>query len=367
MKRWLAVFKNAFSDFGADRCSDLAASLSYYTIFAIPPLIILVLMVVGAFVDPASVQAALQGQFAGIMGAQGASAIVTIMRSAQRPDLHSPFAAAVGIVTLLLGAVGFFLALQGALNRSWDVAPDPKRGGVKNFISKRVVSFGMMLVVAFLLLVSLVLSAAITAFSNFLAGYLPGGLSGLFLQAVNFAVSLLVISALFTLLFKVLPDAYVHWRDLIVGGFFTALLFVVGKSLIGLYLGHSHPGNAFGAAGSTILVLVWIYYSSMILLFGAEFTQAYAVVMGHSVRPKAGAVRVIETRASNELANQPDGAGAQAHAVQEKGSGRRAGDAEGAGGEDSRPGRTEDRGGDGQSPEIPVERKEGGSEGRAAD
>lgn len=363
MKHWLAVFKHAFKDFGADRCSDLAASLSYYTIFAIPPLVILVLMVVGRFVDAASVQSALQGQFSGLMGAEGASAIATIMHSAQRPNLHSPIAAVVGVVSLLLGAIGFFLALQGALNRSWDVAPDPKRGGVRNFLSKRFVAFGMMLVVGFLLLVSLVLSAAISAFSSFLAGYMPGGVSGFFLEGVNFALSLVVITALFTLLFKVLPDAYVHGRDLIVGGFFTAVLFMIGKTLIGLYLGHSNPGSAFGAAGSMILVLVWIYYSSMILLFGAEFTQAYAVVLGHSLRPKEGAVRIVETRASNELANQPDSAAADAHAVPGSQPGGPSGEAES---EPPRSGRQAAADNGDRLPQIPVRRKEGGSEGRAA-
>ncbi len=365
MKRSLAVFKHAFSDFGADRCSDLAASLSYYTIFAIPPILLLTLMLVGNFVSPATVQSGLQGQASSFVGGQGASAIMSIMRSAHRPDMHNPLTALVGIVSLVLGALGFFLALQGALNRAWDVAPDPSRGGVKNFISQRIVSFITMLIVGLVALASLVASAAISRFSGLLAGYFPGGLAGLFLEGANFIVSFIVIGFLLTFLFKVLPDAHIAWGDVFVGAFFTSLLFMVGKLLIGLYLGHSRPGSAFGAAGSVILLLVWIYYSALILLFGAEFTQAYAVERGHSVRPKEGAVRIVETRASNQLANQPDSASADAHAVPGREGAAADESAERAGsppgGEDA-----EAEGGPNRS-QIRLERKEGGSEGRAAD
>lgn len=314
MKGWWKVLKHAFKDFGADRCSEHAAALSYYTIFAIPPLLLLLLMLFGALVDPATLQNAIQGQFAGIMGQQGATAIQGILQTAKRPDMSSPLTAAIGIAGLVLGALGFFVALQSALDRAWDVAPDPKKGGIKAFIGQRMLSFGMVLAVGFLLLVSLVISAGISVLSSALSGHLPGGVSEVMLQGINFVVSLAVITVLFALIFKFLPDAHIIWRDIWVGALITAVLFVIGKSLIAIYLGHSKPGSAFGAAGSVILVLVWIYYSSLILLFGAEITQAYAVERGGGVRPKKGAVRIVEARAPNELANRPDGAGAAEHA-----------------------------------------------------
>jgi membrane protein len=219
--------------------------------------------------------------------------------SAILSQLHQPGAAGllptiVGIGGLILGATGAFGQLQAALNRAWEVAPDPRQGGVRGFLVKRLFSFGMILSVAFLLLVSLVLSAALSAFSGTLGRMLPNGLSVTLLQVLNLTVSFLVITALFATIFKVLPDAKVAWRDVWVGAAVTALLFVVGKFLIGFYLGRSNPGQAFGAAGSLALLFAWVYYSAMILLFGAEFTQAWVERNGGSIAPQRGAVRVVE-------------------------------------------------------------------------
>jgi membrane protein len=176
------------------------------------------------------------------------------------------------------------------------VAPDPDKGGIKQFLLKRVFSFGMILSVAFLLLVSLVLSAALTAFGGALGAMLPDGISATLLQVLNQVLSVVVIAVLFAALFKVLPDARIAWRDVWVGGAVTAVLFVVGKFLLGLYLGQSNPGQAFGAAGSLAVLLVWIYYSSMILLFGAEFTQLWAERRGQGIAPERGAMRVVRQR-----------------------------------------------------------------------
>ena len=315
MKGWWVVLRHAFKDYGADRCSEHAAALSYYTIFAIPPVLMLVLLAVGIFVGPTAIQSFLQTQAATVTGPQQAAAIGTMLQHAQRPDMGRPLTAAIGIGALVLSAIGFFLSLQSALDRAWDVAPDPRQSGVTFFLLRRAIAFGLMLAVGFLLLVSLVLSAAIAGLSGLIAAYIAGAFTGPILQAIDFGVSLVVVTVLFALIFKILPDAHIGWRDCWLGAFVTALLFVVGKLLIGLYLGHSHPGSAFGAAGSVILVLVWIYYSSMILLFGAELTQAYAVERGGGMRPKKRAVRIVEARAPNELANQPDSADAPEHAV----------------------------------------------------
>jgi membrane protein len=200
------------------------------------------------------------------------------------------------IAALLFGATGAFGQLQSAINRAWEVMPDPDKGGLKAVLLKRVFSFGMILSIAFLLLVSLVLSALLSAFGTALNQYLPSGLSGPLVQVINQLISLLVITLLFAAIFKVLPDARVAWRDVWVGAAFTAVLFVIGKYLIGLYLGHSNPGEAFGAAGSLAVMFIWVYYSSMILLFGAEFTQVWAKRHGSGIAPDRGAVRVLEER-----------------------------------------------------------------------
>jgi membrane protein len=293
---WLAMGKEAVSDFMEDGCMRMAAALSYYTVFALPPLLILILMIVGFFFDPATVQEALRTQFGGLVGAEGAEQIATIIQEANRPDTGGPLAAILGIGALILGATGAFVELQAALNRAWDVEPDPEAGGIWSFITKRLLSFGMVLALAFLLLVSLALSAMLAAFGGALAALLPGGASDVLLQILNLVVSFVVISLLFAAMFKLLPDAKVAWRDVWVGAMVTALLFVVGKFLIGLYLGRSDPGSAFGAAGSLAILLVWIYYSALIVFLGAEFTQVWAEHRGTGVEPEKGAVRIEESK-----------------------------------------------------------------------
>jgi membrane protein len=228
------------------------------------------------------------------MGPSATEQIRTILAQLHQPGGNA-LATVLSIGGLVLGATGAFGQLQAALNRAWEVAPDP-RAGLKAFLVKRLFSFGMILSVAFLLLVSLVLSAALSAFGGALGRMLPDGLSATVLQVVNLGVSFVVITALFATIFKVLPDARVAWRDVWVGATVTALLFVVGKFLIGFYLGRSNPGQAFGAAGSLAVLFVWVYYSSMIVLFGAEFTQAWVERNGNSIAPERGAVRVVEER-----------------------------------------------------------------------
>ncbi|HEV7590806.1 MAG TPA: YihY/virulence factor BrkB family protein, partial [Longimicrobium sp.] len=183
--------------------------------------------------------------------------------------------------------------LQTALDRAWEVKPDPRAGGIKNFIFKRVLSLGMVLGIAFLLLVSLALSAMLTAVGGAIGALIPGA-SAVVVGILQTVISLAVITLLFAAIFKVLPDAVIAWRDVWVGAFVTAVLFEVGKWAIGLYLGHSNPGKAYGAAGALAVILVWIYYTAMIVLFGAEFTQTWAVRRGSGIRPEEGAVRVTE-------------------------------------------------------------------------
>lgn len=290
------LLKQSVGDFFNDECTTMAAALSYYTVFALPPLLLLIVMIVGAVMDPQDVREALHGQLGSLLGQAGGDEIRTILEKAQEtktPDAGRPVAAILGVVTLLVGATGVFGQLQGALNKVWEVKPDPAQGGIKNFLVKRIFSFGMVIAIAFLLLVSLALTAAISAVGDVMGRMVPG-LGEVLLHVLNFGVSFGVITLLFAAMFKIVPDAEVAWRDVWVGALVTGLLFMIGKSAIGFYLGRSNPGEVFGAAGSLAILLVWIYYASMIVFFGAEFTQSWAEHRGEGVVPEKGAVRVVQ-------------------------------------------------------------------------
>ena len=297
-KRDFGILRESAKDFIDDDCPTMAAALSYYTIFSLPPLLVLILTIAGALLEPAEVERALQGQLGSLMGPEGAEGIRTILQSAEEPGGKRGVAAVIGVVTLLIGATGAFAQLQTALNRAWEVKPDPDKGGIKNFVTKRLLSFGMVLGIAFLLLVSLALTAMLTAFGDSLARMIPFIGSEAVLHVLNLVVTVAVVGLLFAAMFKYLPDAEAAWKDVWVGGLVTAVLFVIGKTLIGLYLGQSDPGKAFGAAGSLAVILVWIYYTSMILFFGAEFTQTWAERRGQGIRPEPGAVPLREPRTS---------------------------------------------------------------------
>lgn len=290
MSGTMGLLKDTFKDFSDDECPVRAAALSYYVVFSLPPLLILILLIASTLFDPAEVQRTLSQQMGGFMGAQGAQEIGNIMQQAERPGGRG-LKAVLGIAAIIFGATGSFLQLQSALNRAWEVEPDPRQGGIKNMITKRILSLGMILGVAFLLLVSLALSAALSAVGGMIGRLIPGG-SEVVAQIFNFILSFVVITGLFAAIYKVLPDARIAWKDVWVGAVVTSLLFTIGKMLLGLYLGRSNPGEAFGAAGSLALLLVWIYYSSMIVLVGAEFTQAWAIRKGSGIVPKEGARRM---------------------------------------------------------------------------
>jgi membrane protein len=292
-KRTLGLAKDTFREFNEDEATWMAAALSYFTVFALAPLLAILLQVASLIWDPGQVREALTGQFQTLMGQDVARQVQTMMTSAeQKTASGSGIRLVWSIVGLVFGATGAFVSLQSALNRAWEVQPDPKRGGIKNFIMKRFLSLGMVLGIAFLLLVSLALTAALSAVGQFVFG----GTGTAVAQALNFVFSFAVITLLFAAMFKVLPDAKVSWRDVWIGAIATAALFVVGKSVIGLYIGQSNPGSAFGAAGALAVLLVWIYYAAVIVLLGAEFTQAWMRLHGREIEPEEGAVRVVETK-----------------------------------------------------------------------
>lgn len=278
-------------DFSEDECTTQAAALAYYTVFSLPALLFLIVTLVSVLVDPGKVEQKLASEVGGMAGADAAEAIGTMLTSARARTEGGTLRLIIGLGMLVFGATGAFMQLQQALNRAWEVRPGSQ--GVKQFLLKRLLSFGFILAVGFLLLVSLVLSAVVSGFADSLSS-LIGGVPPVVLTVVQTVLSLIVIAVLFALIFKVLPDADVAWRDAAIGGVFTAVLFTIGKFAIGLYLGKSAPGSAFGAGSALAAILVWIYYSSIIVLLGAEFTQLWATRRGSGIRPSKGAERIAE-------------------------------------------------------------------------
>lgn len=292
--RAFSLLKQSFSDFFEDRCFRMAAALAFYTLFALGPLLVLIVMICSIIWDPSRIQGVLEQEIQQVLGADGAAQVKTMLESAAQSE-KSWLAGIFSTLMLIFGATGLVGQLQYSINDAWGVEPDPRRSTWRIFLIKRLVSFAMICAVAFLLLVSLVLSSLVTAAGDAFASVLP--FSGTVLSVLDIAVSLLVIVALFAAMFKFLPDADVRWSDVGVGALITALLFVVGKYAIGAYLGSKNMESAYGAAGSLALVLIWVYYSSIIFFFGVEFTQAWARQRGSGVKPSEGAVRV-ERRAA---------------------------------------------------------------------
>jgi membrane protein len=295
-----ALLKQTISEFSADNCTRMAAALAYYTVFSLPPLLVVLITVAGLVLDPAEVQVWITGQAGQVVGPQVARQLRTMSEAAQaRVEGGFSLGLILSIAGLLFGATGAFAQLQDALNTAWEVQPDPEQSGLVSFVMKRVLSLGMILVIAFLLLVTLLVSAVISTLGaqlgTLFAAVGLGAATPVVAWALNLAVSLSLVTLLFAAMFKVLPDADIRWRDVRVGAFATAVLFVVGKSAIALYLGQSTPGEAYGAAAALALLLVWVYYSAMIVFLGAEFTQVWARRHGTGIQPTEGAVKVTET------------------------------------------------------------------------
>jgi membrane protein len=269
-----------------------AAALSFYTFLSLPALLAILLLVIGAVADEAAARRAILNQVGGLIGGAGAEQVATILEHARRTEVSPTVTALLGILFVLFGATTAFAQLQGALNTAWGVKPDPARPILKVFLGKRLVSFGVVLGVAFMLLVSLALSAALTAVGEHVTGERTGGLSTTALLWATYLFSFAVIAGLFAAMYRFLPDAVIAWRDVAIGSIVTAALFVAGKAAIGAYIGSVDPASAYGAAGSLAVVLLWVYYTSMVIFFGAEFTAQWAESYGRGVRPEPGAVEV---------------------------------------------------------------------------
>jgi membrane protein len=289
---WKVLTETA-SAWDEDNVTRLAASLAYYTLLSIAPLIILAVAIAGLAFGEQAARAHIGGELAGVVGVGAGNAIQAIAANARAPG-SGVFGIIVGVLVLLFGASGVFGELQSALNTVWEVTPKPGRG-IWGIVKDRFFSFTLVVGVAFLLLVSLVLSAALSWLGQTVEGALPGG--AVIWHVINFAVSLAIVSALFGLIFKALPDARIKWRDVWIGAFVTAVLFTLGKFLLGLYLGGAGVSSAYGAAGSIVALVVWVYYSAQVLLIGAEFTEVYARLHGSRITPSEGAVALEHPRA----------------------------------------------------------------------
>ncbi len=295
IKAIVQLFIEAFNEWNKDKAPRLAAALAYYTIFSIAPLLVVVIAVVGFLLGNEAVQASIIEQVETLMGPQGAETVAGLLKNAYQPSAGI-IATIISLVTLLLGAIGVFGQLKDALNTVWGVQP-PQQSGIMGFIRDRVLSFGMLLTIGFLLLVSLIVSAAIALLQSSINEVLPGG-TWVF-NLANLIISYGLITILFAIVFRLLPDIRIEWGDVWIGAFVTALLFNIGKYALGWYIGRSTVTSAYGAAGSLIVILLWVYYTAQILLYGAEFTQVYARKYGsktwdHKQRIDAQPNRTIE-------------------------------------------------------------------------
>jgi len=284
-KSIFGLSKTAVQSWVKDNATRLGAALSYYTIFALPPLFIIVIFIASLVLDENAVRSGLLEQVGGLIGKKGAGAIESTL-GASNSHATGLVASILAVGTLILTATGLFLELQSALNTIWGVEEKPGQG-IWGFIKNRLLSLAMVVGIGFLLLVSLVVSAALAAVAKYFNGLVPG-LTVLW-TAVNLLVSFGVITLLFAMIFKVLPDVKVAWRDVWVGAALTSVLFTVGKSLLGIYLGRNSAVTAYGAAGSLVLLLLWVYYSAQILFLGAEFTKVFALSFGPHPEPKTHA------------------------------------------------------------------------------
>ena len=283
IQKVFTVLKNAFKSWLAKDPFHESAVIAYYAIFSLPGLLVVIMTLAGYFFGREAVNHQVATQFASTMGADTARQVQDMIIQATKLK-NTMLATIIGIVTILIGATGVFAEFQNALNIIWEVKADPKKSGIWEIIKIRLFSFGLIVSIAFLLIVSLLVSALISAFGNWLTGHFSDSFL-LILQLLNSGLSLFILAILFALMFKFLPDAKIKWKHVWIGSFVTAFLFEIGKFGLGLYFGKANPGTGYGAAGSVILILLWVTYTSMIVFFGAEFTHAYANMFSGKVAP----------------------------------------------------------------------------------
>ena len=288
-KELLDITKKAAWGWMDDQAMTLGAALAYYMVFSLAPILIIAISLAGLFFGKEAAQGQIFNELRVLVGEHTGKAVEDIVQNANAQPGTGVVATVIGLVTLVFGATGVFVQLQASLNAIWGVQPKPGRALVL-FIRDRVLSFSLILVVGFLLLVSLVLTAVIAFVGEWFGGMVPG--IEAVIQLLNSLLSFAVTVLLFAMIFKFLPDAKIAWRDVWVGALVTAALFTLGKFALGLYLGKSGVSSSYGASGSLIVLLLWVYYSSLILFFGAELTRVYANRFGARVVPADNAVAV---------------------------------------------------------------------------
>jgi membrane protein len=282
-KHFLRLGLQSIKSWSNDYAPSMGAAISYYTVFSLAPLLVIVIAVAGGVFGRDAVQGLISDQLSGLMGARGAEMVEGLVASASDTD-RGLVAGFISFFVLLIGATTVFAELQSALDRIWKVPESKKPSGIFGLLRARLLSFGLILGVAFLLMASLVVSAVLAAFGAWAGGMMPGW--EVMLQVLNLAVSLTILTVLFAMIFKLMPSTPVSWRDVWVGAVVTAVLFEVGKLLIGLYIGKSGMTESFEAAGALVILLAWVYYAAQIFLLGAEFTKAYADAHGSLSGPR---------------------------------------------------------------------------------
>jgi membrane protein len=301
LKKFWLLLRETFRQWNEREPFNNSIIIAYYTIFSLPGLLVIVINVAGYFYDKNEVTTQITGQIQGMVGGDTASDVQAIIDKASDTE-GTVISSILGIATLLFGATGVFYQLQQILNKMWEVKSKPKQKLLK-LIRDRVFSFGLILAVGFLLLVSLVISAGLSALSEWASGYVTESLNIVF-KVLDFIVSLGVVTVLFASIYKFLPDAKISWRDVWIGAIMTSVLFVIAKFALGLYFGKSDPGSTYGAAGSIILIMLWVSYAGLILLFGAEFTQVFANQYGKKVQPTDTAVSTAGENDNGAIVNK---------------------------------------------------------------
>lgn len=304
-KRWFIILRNTFTIFMDVRGLKFSASLAYYTVFSLAPLLVLAISLAALFFGQEAAEGEVFDEINGLVGAETASQIQTMIQNFQVQE-DNTLALAIGIGTLLIGATTVFADMQHSINKIWEIKPKPKRGWLK-IILDRLLSSSLVLSLGFLLIVSLIINGLLMMFTDYL-NRLLSDLAIIFTIIAESLVNFLIISLLFAVIFKFLPDVRIRWRDVLPGAIFTAVLFMIGRFAIGFYIQTTGQGSAYGAAGSLIVLLLWVYYAAAILYIGASFTRAFAEYRGARIIPADFAVHVVEQEKELEVAELPSAA-----------------------------------------------------------
>ncbi|MBO9729147.1 MAG: YihY/virulence factor BrkB family protein [Chitinophaga sp.] len=294
------ILKQSGSEFIDDKVLKLSAALAYYTIFSVAPMLIIIIFFCDLFLGKDAIEGNIYGQISGLVGSSAALQIQDMIKNASLSGDMS-WATIVGFGTLIIGATGVFAEIQDSINHIWRLKSKPKKNGLLRMILNRLLSFSLVVSLGFILLVSLAVNGLVELFSSLVVRLLPGKItSGILFSLADFVVPFLVIACLFAIIFKVLPDARIRWKDVRVGAIATAILFMLGKFAIGYYLGASKVSSTYGAAGSIVIILLWVYYSAAILYFGAVFTRVYVQHCGAQIYPNEYAVWIKQIEVPHE-------------------------------------------------------------------